>query len=83
MKSYENLNPTKKEIEALVSSAKERIESAEILEKEGHYRDAISRSYYAFLDIAKAALLTKGKFAKTHAGILSLFGSALSMSHFG
>lgn len=73
MKIYKDLNPTKKEIETLIKSAKERIKSAKVLFKEKLYRDAISRSYYAVLDIAKAAILTKGKFAKTHSGVLSLF----------
>ena len=73
-KYYENLNPTEKEIKALLDSAKSRIESARILMKKEKYRDAISRSYYAFLDSARAALLSKGKFTKTHAGTLTLFG---------
>lgn len=74
MKNYENLNPTKEEITTLIKSADGRIKSAKVLLKEQQYRDAISRSYYAFLDAAKALLLTKGKTAKTHEGVLSLFG---------
>ncbi|MBU2635389.1 HEPN domain-containing protein [Patescibacteria group bacterium] len=74
MKNYENLNPTKEEITTLIESAEGRIKSAKVLLKEQQYRDAISRSYYAFLDAAKALLLTKGKTAKTHEGVLSLFG---------
>lgn len=73
MKIYKNLNPAKEEVKFLIKSAKERIKSAKVLFKEGLLRDAISRSYYAVLDIAKAAILTKGKFAKTHSGVFSLF----------
>lgn len=74
MKNYENLNPTKKEITTFLKSARDRIKSAKILLKEDQYRDAISRSYYAFLDAAKALLLTKRKTAKTHEGVLILLG---------
>jgi len=74
MKKYENLKPTKKEITTLLKSARDRIKSAKILLKEDQYRDAISRSYYAFLDAAKALLLTKRKTAKTHEGVLILLG---------
>lgn len=74
MKNYENLNPTEEEITTLIKSAEGRVKSAKILLKERQYRDAISRSYYAFLDAAKALLLTKGKTAKTHEGVLTLFG---------
>lgn len=71
---YENLKPSKKEIKILLESAENRIKSARILLKKELYRDSISRSYYAFLDSARAILLTKGKLAKTHAGTLTLFG---------
>lgn len=73
MKNYKNLNPAKEEVEALLESAKSRIDSAKILMEKEKYGDAISRSYYAFLDSARASLLTIGKFTKTHAGTLTLF----------
>ena len=71
---YENLKVSKKEIKTLLESSENRIKSAQILLERGLLRDSISRSYYAFLDSAKALLLTKGKIAKTHAGVLTLFG---------
>lgn len=74
MRNYRNLNPSKEEIKALLESAENRIKSAKILLKEELFRDSISRSYYAFLDSAKALLLIKGKTAKTHAGVLTLLG---------
>lgn len=54
--------------------AKERIESAEVLLKEGHYRDSISRSYYAIFEVIRALLSTKGQVTKTHAGLIRQFG---------
>jgi uncharacterized protein len=71
---YINLNISEEIIKVYLDSAKDRIESAKILLEEGQFRDAVSRSYYAFLDSARAALLTKKKTAKTHAGVLTLFG---------
>ena len=70
---YENLNTSKKLIKTYLTEARERIGAAKILFKERKLRDSISRSYYAFLEAARAALLTKGKMAKTHAGTLTLF----------
>lgn len=57
-----------------LESAKERLASSEQLIKIGNYRDAISRAYYAFLDAADAALLTKDVRSKSHAGSISQFG---------
>ena len=74
MKVYSGLNPTQKEIKAYLNSARKRIEAAKVLVRKNLHRDSISRSYYAFLDAAKAALLTREKTAKTHAGVLTLFG---------
>lgn len=53
--------------------AKERIRSAKLLMKAMLYNDATSRAYYVFFDAATAALLSEGKIAKTHAGLIILF----------
>ncbi|MCD6500550.1 HEPN domain-containing protein [bacterium] len=71
---YPKVNPSPEEIASHLKLARDRIRSAEILLREGKYRDAISRAYYAFFDAASALLLTKGLVAKTHAGLLTLFG---------
>lgn len=68
------VKPSKEEIEKHIELAKKRLHSAKVLIKEGEYRDAVSRAYYAFFDAASALLLTEGLVAKTHAGLLSLFG---------
>jgi len=53
---YENLQTSPKIIQAYLKSAKERIKSAKILFRQRQFRDAVSRSYYAFLDGAQALL---------------------------
>lgn len=54
--------------------ASERLGSSETLLKTKHYKDSISRSYYAILDAANALLLTKKLKPKSHAGSIHLFG---------
>jgi len=63
-----------KEFEKAFEIARERTESAEVLLKKKLYRDSISRSYYALFDVVSALLAEKGQIAKTHAGLISLFG---------
>jgi len=62
------------EVKEHLKNSKERIESAEILMNAGKYNDAISRVYYAFFDAATAALLSKNLTAKTHQGLIIVFG---------
>jgi len=59
--------------EAGIADAKERLKSAQHSLEGGFYRDAISRSYYAVLYAADAALATRGFVAKSHAGTNTLF----------
>jgi uncharacterized protein (UPF0332 family) len=56
-----------------LKAARERLKSAEVLLKAGSYGDSVSRSYYAFLDAATAALLTKNLIPRSHAGAITLF----------
>jgi len=70
---YPTYKATPKEVKALQNNTKERLESARELLKLGNYRDSISRSYYAILDAARTLLFSKGHFAKTHAGVITLF----------
>ncbi|MDI6735822.1 MAG: HEPN domain-containing protein [bacterium] len=55
-----------------MKDSKERLKAANLLLENGLYRDSISRSYYAFLDIAEALLLTKDLRPKSHAGTMTL-----------
>ncbi|MBU4332372.1 HEPN domain-containing protein [Patescibacteria group bacterium] len=70
-----NIKPEngKKQFKIYMSRAKENIEAAEILFEKKSYRGAVSRAYYGFFEAASAALITKGFFAKTHAGVIYLF----------
>lgn len=63
----------KREIKALIEIAKEDLESAKLLLENGSYRASISRSYYVFLSLARAALLKEEIIPKSHAGAIQKF----------
>ncbi|MEW6096405.1 MAG: HEPN domain-containing protein [bacterium] len=56
-----------------IVAARERLKNAKILLEAEGYADSVSRSYYAMLDAASAALLTKDIRAKSHTGVIDLF----------
>lgn len=62
---------------AELERAKRSLQAAEILQAAGLYEDAVSRSYYAVMHAAKAALLVHDAIAESHAAIRRLFGSVL------
>jgi uncharacterized protein (UPF0332 family) len=64
---------SEQEINIILQGAGERIKSAEHALSGGFYRDSISRSYYAILDVSRALLLKNNLIAKTHAGTITLF----------
>lgn len=70
------VNPTDKPTVSrmFIESARKRLHSAQVLIDAGEYRDSISRSYYAVLDAADAALIIKGITPHSHEGTLMLFG---------
>lgn len=55
-----------------VAAAREKLTSASILLREGQFKDAISRAYYAMYYAATALLIQKGEAPKTHKGVLVL-----------
>ena len=61
-------------VEQYLTSAGERVRSAEILLAAGQWADSISRSYYAMLDAASACLIDKDFIPQSHEGTLTLFG---------
>ena len=63
-----------KEVEELIRKAKRFLRSAELLFMDGDYDSCVSRCYYAMFFMAEAAIFTKGITAKSHKGIISLFG---------
>ncbi len=62
---------------ALVSyrleSAREKLSAAEDLFEKGHYKDSVSRSYYAIFTAARALLTTKNLDSSKHSGVIALF----------
>ncbi len=62
------------EVKLRMERSRGAFRSAETLLNEKEYGDSISRSYYAMFHTAKALVLCEGKDAKTHKGLLSLFG---------
>ena len=63
-----------KEIESLLKISQQNLIDAKTLLETGGYRSAVSRAYYMFLDLAKAALLTKDVITRSHAGAVAKFG---------
>jgi uncharacterized protein (UPF0332 family) len=62
------------EVELLIKKAELKLTSAKILFDNGLYEDAISRAYYCMYYSAKAILTLKGKYPRTHRGVISQFG---------
>ncbi|MEW6607169.1 MAG: HEPN domain-containing protein [bacterium] len=56
-----------------IQNAKEKLAAAKVLYENGHYKDSISRSYYAMFSSARALLATKGLDSSKHSGVISLF----------
>lgn len=56
-----------------LSMAEERLCSAKLLLDSGHYRDSISRSYYAIFTSARAILALDGVDFAKHSGVISYF----------
>ena len=65
---------TREVIEGFLSHAKKKLEVAERLRSQGDWADAISRAYYAAFHAAQALLLAEGFKARTHRGVVALFG---------
>lgn len=70
----------KAEIQAELDRAKKSLKSAEVLLQQKLFEDSISRSYYAVLHAAKAALLSKGVIVDSHEAVKRLFGMHLIKS---
>jgi uncharacterized protein (UPF0332 family) len=57
--------------------AQRALRAAQILHANDLFEDAVSRSYYAMMHAAKAALLVHDVIAESHAVVRRLFGSVL------
>ena len=57
-----------------MNRAKRALQAARLLRDQQLYEDSVSRSYYAVLHAAKAALAVIGVESSTHAGVRAMFG---------
>ena len=62
------------EIKSFVGKARKFVESSKVLLEIKDYDSVVSRTYYAMFLITEALLLTKNLAAKSHSGLISLFG---------
>ena len=63
------------EVKENLAKSKERLKAAGVLFDARLFDDAASRAYYATLYAAQAALITQNLVAKSHDGVVLLFGS--------
>ena len=56
-----------------LESAREKLSAAEDLLEKRHYKDSVSRSYYAIFTAARALLATKRLDSSKHSGVIALF----------
>ncbi len=56
-----------------IEAAKERLAVAEELYANNHYLDAVSKTYYAIFQAARAALAILAIDSSKHSGVISLF----------
>jgi uncharacterized protein (UPF0332 family) len=59
--------------EGRLATARERLAAAKTLLRNGFYKDAVARAYYAAYAAMRALLATKGLDSKSHQGVASLF----------
>lgn len=57
--------------------AVQTLRAAELLTREGYTEDAVSRTYYAVLHAARAALCVCAVVTESHAGVRRMFGKHL------
>lgn len=71
------MEPRLIEIRAFMEEDREDLSTVDDMIKTAHYKRAVSRSYYAILNSAKAVLLTLGLSFSSHSGVLSAFNEHL------
>lgn len=62
------------EVEEFLSKANDKLISSKILFENQQYATSVSASYYCMFLTAKALLIKKNYFPKSHEGLISLFG---------
>ena len=61
-------------IKSLIDKAKKFLDSSKLLLNASDYDSTVSRIYYAMFFSTEALLLTKNLAAKSHSGLISIFG---------
>lgn len=56
-----------------LESAREKVRAAKDLLENKHYKDSVSRSYYAIFTAARALLATRKLDSSKHSGVIALF----------
>lgn len=64
---------SEKMLQEAITKSHERLEEASLLFGGHYYSGSVSRSYYAILDAARAALMVEKVYPKTHSGTLHKF----------
>ena len=77
----QEFHPNPNEIDALIVLAEENLNLAKLELDHGFIRGAISKAYYVFLHLARAALLSEGIITKTHGGTVARFGEIFVKSN--
>ena len=70
----EPFHASAEEIQALVALAQENLTLARLEHDHGFPRAVVSKTYFVFLDMARAALLSRGVITRTHGGCVAEFG---------
>lgn len=65
--------PNPEEIRALINLADQNLKMAKLELEHNFIRGAIAKAYYVFLDMARAALISKGLITKTHGSAVGKF----------
>ena len=66
--------PTLEQIDSEMAVAHDSLREAQTLMMNGGFRGAVSRAYYAVFHAARAVLWSLGVEAKTHKGVIRMFG---------
>lgn len=66
--------PTPEQIDSEIAVARDSLQEAQTLLANGGFRGAVSRVYYAIFHAARAVLWSRGVEAKTHKGVIRMFG---------
>lgn len=65
-----------------MNTAAEKLRSAQILLKEGQYRDSIGRSYYAIFSAVRAVLAVRNMDFSKHAAVIAFFRRSILKQEF-